>query len=67
MRHTTMDNKDYSQKTKSSTMSITIIAIVAALALLGVIVVTVALTIPLQWQAEAAGCPGSTQAINASK
>jgi hypothetical protein len=38
MRYTTMDNKDYSQKTKSSTMSITIIAIVAALALLGVMV-----------------------------
>ena len=42
-----------------------IIAIVAALAVLGVVVVTVAVTIPLQ-QADAAGCRTST-AFNASK
>jgi len=60
-------DKDYSQKTKSSTTSIAIIAIVAALALLGVVVVTV-VTIPLQ-QAEA-GCERGaavSQAFNASK
>jgi hypothetical protein len=48
-----------------------IIALVAALALLGVVVVTVAVTIPLQ-QAEAArpvgaGCPGTVPGANASK
>ena len=66
MRHTTMD-KDYSQKTKSSTTSIAIIAIVAALALLGVVVITI-VTIPLQ-EAEA-GCErgaASGTAFNASK
>jgi len=46
MRHATMDNKDYSQKTTLSTTSIAIIAIVAALALLGVVVITI-VTIPL--------------------
>jgi hypothetical protein len=46
--------------------SITLIAIVAALALLGVVVVSVAVTIPLQQQAEAAGCRTSL-AVNASK
>jgi hypothetical protein len=49
-----------------------IIALVAALALLGVVVVTVAFTIPLQQQAEAArpvgaGCPGTVPGANASK
>jgi hypothetical protein len=50
-----------------------IIALVAALALLGVVVVTVALTIPLQQQAEARGCVnpnapgGGSIAVNASK
>jgi hypothetical protein len=45
-----------------------IIALVAALALLGVVVVTVALTIPsLQQEAEARGCPIGTPAPNASK
>jgi NhaP-type Na+/H+ or K+/H+ antiporter len=44
-----------------------IIAIVAALALRGVVVVTVAFTIPLQQEAEAKGCPGSTPAFNVSK
>jgi hypothetical protein len=50
-----------------------IIALVATLALLGVVVVTVALTIPLQQQAEARGCVnpnapgGGSIAVNASK
>jgi hypothetical protein len=49
-----------------------IIALVAALALVGVVVVTVAFTIPLQQQAEAArpvgaGCPGTVPGANASK
>jgi hypothetical protein len=49
-----------------------IIAIVAALALLGVVVVTVAFTIPLQQEAEAApgcekGLPRSAPAFNASR
>ena len=49
-----------------------IIPIVAALGLLGVVVVTVAVTIPLQQQADAArpvgaGCPGTSPAANASK
>jgi hypothetical protein len=61
-------DKDYSQKTTS----IAIIAIVAAVALLGVVVITVAVTIPLQQQAEAAGrgfsgCQSNTVAFNASK
>jgi hypothetical protein len=43
-----------------------VIAIVAALALLGVVVVTVAVTIQLQ-QAEARGCPLANPAVNASK
>jgi hypothetical protein len=43
-----------------------VIAVVAALALLGVIVVTVAFTIPLQQEAEGRGCPHSV-AVNASK
>jgi hypothetical protein len=38
-------------------ISFGIIAIVAALALLGVVVITVAVTIPLQQQAEAAKSP----------
>ena len=47
------------------------IAVVAALALLGVVVITVAVTIPLQ-EAEAArplgaGCPGTVPGANASK
>ena len=44
-----------------------LIALVTALALLGVVVVTVAVTIPLQQQAEARGCPIGTPAPNASK
>jgi hypothetical protein len=43
-----------------------IIAIVSALALFGVVVVTVAVTIPLQQEAEARGCKHSV-AFNASK
>ncbi len=48
-----------------------VIAIVAALGLLGVVVVTVAVTISLQ-QADAArpvgaGCPGTVPGANASK
>jgi hypothetical protein len=57
---------------EEKTTSVAVIAIVAALALLGVVVVTVAITIPLQQQAEAApGCekgfPRSAPAVNASK
>jgi hypothetical protein len=50
-----------------------LLALVAALALLGVVVVTVAVTIPLQQQAEARGCinpnapAGGSIAANASK
>jgi hypothetical protein len=48
-----------------------VIAIVAALALFGVVMVTVAVTIPMQ-QADAArplgaGCPGTVPGANASK
>jgi hypothetical protein len=60
----TMDN-DHLQKTAKT--SIAVIAIVAAVALLGVVVLTVAVTIPLQQQAEARGCPVGTVGINASK
>lgn len=54
-----------------TTTSMAIIAIVAALAMLGVVIVTVAVTIQLQ-QADAArpvgaGCPGTSPAANASK
>ena len=63
-----------SSREEEKTTSIAIIAIVAALALLGVVVVTVAFTIPLQQQAEAAhGCinpnapAGGSIAANASK
>jgi hypothetical protein len=59
-----MDNDDHSQKTR--TTSIAIIAIVAAVAVLGVVVFTVTVAIPLQQQAEAAGCTNSV-AFNASK
>jgi hypothetical protein len=59
-----MDND--SQKTRITT-SIAVIAIVAAVALLGVVVLTVAVTLPLQQQAEAVGCPISSPGINASK
>jgi len=52
---------------EKTTTSITIVAILAALALLGVVVVTVAVTIPLQQRAEAAGCPLRNPAFNASK
>ena len=47
--------------------NLAIIAIVAALALLGVVVGTVTVTIPLQQEAEARGCPVGTPAANASK
>ena len=60
-----------SSREEEKTISIAVIAIVAALALLGVVVITVAVTIPLQ-QADAArpvgaGCPGTSPAANASK
>jgi hypothetical protein len=58
-----MDNYDHSQNT---TTSIAIIAIVAVVTLLGVVVLTVTVIIPLQQQADAAGCRTST-AFNASK
>ena len=51
--------------TTTANTSMAIIAIVAALALVGVVAVTI-VTIPLQQQAEAAGCPAGP-AINASK
>jgi type IV secretory pathway component VirB8 len=60
---TAMDN-DHSQKT--TTTSIAVIAIVSSVALLGVVAITVAVIIPLQQQAEAAGCTNG-RAINASK
>jgi hypothetical protein len=44
-----------------------VIAIVSAPALFGVVMVTVAETIQLQQQAEAAGCSTATPAVNASK
>jgi uncharacterized membrane protein len=52
----------------SQQQQLVLIALVAALALLGVVVVTVAFTIPLQ-QAEARGCEsgGAGVAFNASK
>ncbi|MDQ3852194.1 MAG: hypothetical protein M3299_05100 [Thermoproteota archaeon] len=46
--------------------TLVVIGIVAALAVLGVVVVMVAVTIPLQ-QAEAVGCPPTGPAPNASK
>ena len=61
-----------SREEGSSTTSIAIIAIVAALELLGVVVVTVAVTIPQQ-QVEAAGCinphapGGGSRAFNANQ
>jgi hypothetical protein len=58
---------DNSSKEEIATTSIAIIAIVAALALFGVVVITVAVTIPLQQQAEAAGCPLGSPGFNASK
>jgi hypothetical protein len=57
-----MDN--HSQKTTLS--SYTVIAIVAALSLFGVVVLTVAVTIPQQQEAEARGCHTSI-AFNASQ
>jgi hypothetical protein len=58
-------DKDYSQNTKSTTMSIAVIAIVAALALLGVVVVTV---VTISQEAEARGCNlGQQLQFNASK
>ncbi len=51
---------------EKTTTSIAIIAIVAALGLFGVVVVTVAVTIPLQ-QAEARGCAGGGTAFNTSQ
>jgi hypothetical protein len=45
----------------TTTTSMAIIAIVAALGLLGVVVITVAVTIPLQQQTEAAGCENSVR------
>ena len=43
-----------------------VVAIVAALAMFGVVVITVAVTIPSLQQAEAVGCK-TNQAFNASK
>ena len=60
-----------SSREEEKTISIAVIAVVAALTLLGVVVVTVAVTIPLQ-QADAArpvgaGCSATSPAANASK
>jgi hypothetical protein len=61
-----------SSREEEKTISIAVIAIVAALGLLGVVVVTVALTIQQQ-QVEAAGCinpnapGGGSRAFNASQ
>ena len=61
-----------SSREEEKTISIAVIAIVAALGLLGVVVGTVAFTIPLQ-QVEAAGCinpnapGGGSRAFNASQ
>jgi hypothetical protein len=52
---------------QNNQQQLAIIAVMAALALLGVVVVTVAFTIPLQQEAEARGCPLGTPAPNASK
>jgi hypothetical protein len=46
--------------------NLAIIAVVAALGLLGVVALTV-VTITLQQEAEARGCPSGTPAPNASK
>jgi hypothetical protein len=51
---------------KEKITSIAIIAIVAALASLGVVVIII-VTIPLQQEAEARGCPLSSPGANASK
>jgi flagellar basal body-associated protein FliL len=63
-----MDNDEHLQKTR--TTSIAIFAIIAAVALLGVVVITVAVTIPQQ-EAEARQPPGRgcefTAGGNASK
>jgi hypothetical protein len=57
-----MDNESQ----KATTVPYVVIAIVAALAMFGVVVLTVTVTIPLQQQADAAGCRTSI-AVNASK
>jgi hypothetical protein len=56
-------DKDYSQNTKSRTISIAIIAIVAALGVLGVVIVLAVVTLPVQ-EAEA-GCERG-KAVNQS-
>ena len=53
--------------TTETTTSYAVIAIVASLTLLGVVIVLAVVTIPLQQQAEAKGCPVGTPAANASK
>jgi hypothetical protein len=61
-------DKDYSQNTKSRTISIAIIAIVAALGVLGVVIVLAVVTLPVQ-EAEA-GCErgkAGSHAFNQSK
>ena len=61
-----MDNDNHHSQ-KARTTSYAVIAIVAALSMLGIVVLTVTVTIPLQQQAEALGCPDRTPAFNASK
>jgi hypothetical protein len=58
-----MDNE--SQKT-TTISSYAIIAIVAAVALLGIVLITVTVTIPVQQQADAVGCNNGV-AANASR
>jgi hypothetical protein len=54
---------------KARTTSYAVIAIVAGLGLLGLVVITVVVSIPLQQEADAAGCPHpptTVPAFNAS-
>jgi uncharacterized membrane protein YjgN (DUF898 family) len=53
--------------TIETTTSYTVIAVVAALAVFGVVAVTLVTISLQQQQAEAAGCPTSSPALNASK
>jgi hypothetical protein len=56
---------NHSSRQQERNVSIAIIAIVVALGLIGVVAITI-VTIPIQQQAEAAGCNNSV-AFNASK
>jgi hypothetical protein len=58
-------DRGYSKNAKNNQLAL--IAVVAALAWLGFVVVVAVTMLPTLQQAEAAGCPISTPAINASK